>query len=128
MPERKIRITAGSVSAIARLKNTPTAENIWSALPITGSAKIWGDEIYFSIPMQAAEEPAASETVSIGDIAYWPPGTAFCIFFGTTPASSGGTIRAASAVNVFAKVEGDPLVFKKVRPRDEVLIEQASGD
>ncbi len=124
MPERKIRITAGSISAIAKLKNTPTAEKIWSALPITGSAKIWGEEIYFAIPVKAAEEPDADDAVSIGDVAYWPPGTAFCIFFGMTPASSGGTIRAASPVNVFATIEGDALVFKKVRSRDEVLVEK----
>jgi hypothetical protein len=125
MPERKIKITAGGTSATARLKNTPTADQIWAALPIKGSANIWGDEIYFSIPVKAAAEPDADDAVLMGDIAYWPPGSAFCIFFGLTPVSSEGNIRAASPVNVFGAIEGDPRVFKQVKPRDRVLIEKA---
>jgi len=125
MAERKVRITAGGASAIARLKDTPTADKFWAALPIKGSANTWGDEIYFSIPVKAAAEPDASDAVSVGDIAYWPPGSAFCLFFGMTPASSGGVIRAASAVNVFGAIEGDSLVFKKVKSRDQVLLEKA---
>ena len=125
MPGRKIRITAGGVFAIAKLKDTPTADKIWAALPIKGSANTWGDEIYLSIPVNIAAEPDADTVVAIGDIAYWPPGTAFCIFFGMTPASSGGVIRAASPVNVFGSIEGDPLVFKTVKSGDKVLIETA---
>ncbi len=125
MPERKIRITVSGISANATLKDSPTAAKIWDALPIKGSANTWGDEIYFSIPVRASAEPDSDDAVSVGDIAYWPPGSAFCIFFGMTPASSGGVIRAASLVNVFAKIEGDPLVFKKVKSRDAVLIEKA---
>ena len=124
MPERKIRITAGGVSAIARLKDSPTADKIWSALPMRGSANKWGEEIYFSIPVKAAAEPDADDAVSVGDIAFWPPGSAFCIFFGVTPASSGGVIRAASPVNIFGAIEGDPLVFKKVKSRDGVSVEK----
>jgi hypothetical protein len=125
MPERKVKITASGVSAIAKLKDTPTAEKIWAALPLKGSANTWGDEIYFSIPVKAVAEPEATDAVSLGDIAYWPPGSAFCLFFGLTPASSGGVIRAASPVNVFGAIEGDPQVFKKVRARDGVSVEKA---
>ena len=122
MTGRRIRITAGSVFGIAKLRDTPTANKIWDTLPIKGSANLWGDEIYFSIPVEAATERDATDIVSLGDVAYWPPGKAFCIFFGLTPASSGNTIRAASAVNVCGALEGDPLVFKKVRSREAVLI------
>ncbi len=125
MTGKKIKITAGGIVATAKLKGTPTADQIWAALPIKGTANTWGDEIYFSIPVKAAGEPDASDVVSVGDIAYWPPGSAFCIFFGMTPASSGGVIRAASPVNPLGAIEGDPLVFKQVKSRDKVLIEKS---
>jgi hypothetical protein len=120
---QRVRITAGNVSAEAVIHDTPTGKAILAALPIEGQASTWGDEIYFSIPVQAKQEPDAKEVVELGDLGYWPPGTAFCIFFGMTPASSGGEIRPASAVNVFGKVEGDCTVFKQVSSGTKVLIE-----
>ena len=123
MDERRIRITAGGVSAQAVLNDSDTADKIWDALPITGSANTWGDEIYFSIPVNTSAEPGSSAVVAMGDLAYWPPGTAFCIFFGPTPASQGDDIRAASAVNVFGKVQGDPTLFKQVRSGQPVQVE-----
>ncbi|MBI3080542.1 MAG: hypothetical protein HYY89_04105 [candidate division NC10 bacterium] len=122
---RKIRIRAGTVTAEATLTATPTAEKIWSALPLTARVSTWGDEIYFSIPVQAPLERDAREVVSTGDLGYWPPGTAFCIFFGPTPASTGDEIRPASAVNVIGRVLGDPTVFKQVRSGIQVTLEQA---
>jgi hypothetical protein len=65
------------------------------------------------------------ETVSMGDLGYWPPGTAFCIFFGPTPMSRGSEIRPASPVNVFGKIVGDAAVFKKVRAGTQVRVERA---
>ena len=111
---RGIRIVAGKVEAEAMLNEGPTATAIWEALPITAKASTWGDEIYFSIPVKADPEPGAQEVVALGDLGYWPPGSAFCIFFGRTPASQGEEIRAASALNVVGQVRGDPTVFKKV--------------
>jgi hypothetical protein len=87
-------------------------------------ASTWGDEIYFSIPVDVdAEEPR--EVVEMGDLGYWPPGSAFCIFFGLTPASKGDEIRPASPVNVFGRVEGDPRVFTSVASGDLVRLERA---
>ena len=123
---RKIRITAGKVTATGVLKDTPTADAIWNALPMEASGNTWGEEIYFGIPVQAAQEKGASDLVELGDLAYWPPGHAFCIFFGPTPASRGSECRAASAVNVFGKVEGDPKVFKAVKHGEKVKLEAVS--
>lgn len=67
----------------------------------------------------------SKEVVEMGDIGYWPQGNAFCIFFGPTPASLGDEIRAASAVNLVGKVEGDPLVFKNVSSGSPIRIERA---
>src|SRR5689334_8800651 len=112
---RAIRITAGGVSVAAELNESRTAAAVWDALPIDAKAQTWGDEIYFAIPVDAEEERTAKEVVALGDLAYWPPGKAFCIFFGPTPASRGDEIRPASAVNVVGRVGGDATVFKKVR-------------
>jgi len=120
---KRIRITAGNVSAEATLNDTPTAQDIWDALPIRATAQTWGDEIYFGIPVQRGEENAQA-VVEMGDLGYWPPGNAFCIFFGPTPASTGDEIRPASPVNVVGKIEGDPTVFKQVRAGEPVTIEK----
>ena len=125
---KKIKILSKSIGEVlAELpeeKNPKTAEAIWSALPIKARANRWGDEIYFSIPVKIGEENA-QQVVEKGDIGYWPPGNAFCIFFGLTPASSGNEIRAASPVNVFGKILENPDVFKKVKQGEEIKIEKA---
>ncbi|MCI0475096.1 MAG: hypothetical protein L0Y55_02510 [Anaerolineales bacterium] len=111
----KIKITSGDVTAFAELNDSPTARAIWDALPLDARANTWGDEIYFAIPVRVTQEPDAREIVQMGELGYWTPGHAFCIFFGPTPASRGDEIRAASAVNVIGKVEGNARVFKKVK-------------
>ena len=123
---KKIRITAGQVRATATLAESGTAAAIWDALPLEASGSTWGDEIYVSIPVRRAEEDAM-ETVQLGDLGYWPPGAAFCIFFGPTPASRGDEIRPASPVNVFGRVDGDPLVFKQVASGSRVRLERLDG-
>ncbi|MCJ7731349.1 cyclophilin-like fold protein [Candidatus Bathyarchaeota archaeon] len=123
----KIKITTsstGPVDAVLSEENPRTAKAIYEALPIKGNANLWGDEIYFSIPVEANPENGKS-IVKLGDLAYWPPGNAFCIFFGPTPMSHGDEIRPASAVNVFGRITGDPKVFKKVRNGEQVTIERA---
>jgi uncharacterized protein len=117
----KIRITAGAIEATAELNNTRTAQAIWEALPVNGRVNLWGDEIYFSIPLGLRLE-AGQEVVSIGDLGYWPDGNAFCIFFGPTPVSQRDEIRPASPVTVFGKVMGDATIFKKVATGTEITI------
>jgi len=120
----RIKIRAGDVTAYGQLNDTKTAEAIAAALPLHASANTWGEEIYFSIPVDCEPENG-QVVVELGDLGYWPPGTAFCIFFGRTPASRGDEIRPASAVNVFGKIEGDPTVFKSVPAGAAVSIEKA---
>ncbi|MEM7133324.1 MAG: cyclophilin-like fold protein [Chloroflexota bacterium] len=118
-----ITIKAGAVTTSATLNDSPTAEAIWNALPIEGSANIWGDEIYFSIPVSLGEEQDAQAEVQLGDLAFWPPGNAFCIFYGPTPASIENEPRAASPVNVFGQVEGDATIFRSVGNGAKVSIQ-----
>lgn len=122
---QKILIKAGNVTTEGVLNDTPTANAIWENLPLTGKANIWGDEIYFATPVKEGLEPTAKEVVERGDLGYWPPGRAFCIFFGPTPASTGAEIRPASAVNIIGRVEGDATVFKKVKEGARVQIDPA---
>ena len=110
----RITIAAGPVTMEAELNDSATAQLIWEALPITGRANTWGDEIYFDIPVRAEQAPDARADVEVGELGYWPVGSAFCIFFGPTPVSSGDQPRAASPVNVVGRVLGDATAFRKV--------------
>ena len=127
MSQRRIKITAASVVMEAELNQSQTAQQIWEVLPIEARGNIWGDEIYFSIPVEA-ETDNAQEVVELGELAYWPPGTAFCIFFGPTPMSRGAEIRPASPVNVFGKLIGDPKAFKQVSDGTVIKIEPISDE
>jgi hypothetical protein len=119
---RPITIKAGTVSVRAELNDSRTAAAIAAALPIQQRGQTWGDELYFDIGVALAAE-APRETVEMGDLGYWPPGQAFCIFFGPTPMSRGDEIRPASAVNVVGRVLDDPRVFKRVPAGARVTIE-----
>ena len=123
MTQRMIRITTESIAMDAKLNDSQTAAQIWEALPITSSGNTWGDEIYFSIPVDAELENE-QDIVEIGALAYWPSGKAFCIFFGPTPMSRGNEIRPASAVNVVGKLVGDATNFKQVKDGEIVTLEQ----
>ena len=118
----QIRISAGSIAVLAELNEGATALQIWAALPIEGRANVWGDEIYFDIPVVAAQEPDARADVAVGELGYWPVGHAFCIFFGPTPASVDDQPRAASPVNILGRVLGDATQFRAVRSGEKVRI------
>ena len=118
---KKIWIRAGAIEVGAELNDTKTARAIWGALPIKSRVNLWGDEIYFSIPL-SLEIELGQELVSLGDLGYWPDGNAFCIFFGPTPMSRRDEIRPASWVTVFGKVIGDAAVFKKIAEGTKITI------
>ena len=106
----------------AELNDTQTAGAVWDALPIQGNGSTWGEEIYFRIPVDAELENG-QEVVDLGDLGYWPPGQAFCLFFGLTPASRGDEIRPASEVTVIGKMTGDIEVLKGVSSGSPVVIQ-----
>lgn len=124
---RSIRIKASTIRVIAELNDTKTAQAIWEALPIKGYVSLWGEEIYFSIPV-SLELEEGQELVSIGDLGYWPQGSAFCIFFGPTPISQGEEIHPASPVNVFGKVVGDAKILRQITAGTEIIVEKESYD
>jgi len=120
-----ISIVIGNTAVPAELDDTQAGKAVFDTLPFESDFATWGDEIYFTIPVSLTS-PDTVETVSLGDIAYWPPGKAFCIFYGMTPVSVGNVIRPASAVIPLGKVTGDPAVFKKLaRSSRTVRLEKA---
>lgn len=121
-----ICIITGTLRVPATLNDTDTARAVTDALPIQASASTWGDEIYFGIPVDAGLEDGRA-TVDLGDLGYWPPGRAFCIFFGRTPASRGDEIRPASEVTVIGRIVGDATVFKQVPSGEAITIERVEG-
>jgi hypothetical protein len=121
----EIVIEAGSVRMEAELDDTPTAQQVWEALPIEGSANLWGDEIYFEIPVVAAQEADARALVEVGTLGEWPVGHAFCIFFGPTPVSTDERPRAYSPCNILGRVLGDATRFREVRNGETVTLSRA---
>ena len=121
---RKILITISNLSVSAELNNSVSADKIWEALPLSGSANVWGDEIYFEIPVSLKEVSDAQQEVEVGTLAYWPPGSALCVFFGKTPVSTSDKPKAYSPVNVLGSVDGDSKVFKIVKAGDQIVIDK----
>jgi len=121
---RAITIRTGDLILEAELNDSRTADLVWRALPLEARGLTWGDEIYFRIPVEAVpEEPKA--VVGLGDIGYWPPGQAFCIFYGKTPASGDDDIVPASPVNVIGRVTSDVTKLKGTRDPGLVRLEKA---
>lgn len=123
---KRIRILMPSIGELyAELSNQApkTCRAVWEVLPIESRISRWGDEIYFSIGIDIEPENY-SEFVRKGDLGYWPPGKALCIFFGPTPISLGGEIRAAGPVNIFGHLIDDPEVFKEARGGEKIRIER----
>ena len=123
---REVTVKVGELEVKAWFNETDTATKVFDVLPITSSVNIWGDEIYFTIPVETGLEDAR-EIVNIGDIAYWPQGNALCVFLGRTPISEADEIRPISPVNVIGGIEGDDGLFQKLlgelkRGRDITII------
>ena len=108
----------------AELNESRTAQLIWEALPMEAKTNLWGEEIYFAIPVKTGLEKGSREVVSVGELGYWPTGHAFCIFFGLTPGSLPGEIRPASAVNLVGRITDDPCCLKLVPEGAPVRIEK----
>jgi hypothetical protein len=121
-----IEIKVADMALTATLEDNGTARAITAALPVEGHANVWGEEIYFEIPVQVAQADDAVEEVAVGTLAYWPPGNAFCIFFGPTPVSTGSQPRAYSPVNVFGRLDGDAGLLKQVADGTRVSVSLTS--
>jgi len=121
--ESRIILETESREISIELNGSDTAKKIIGSLPVRSNSNGWGDEIYFSIPVDAPlEDPL--EILEVGDVAYWPPGKAFCIFFGKTPASSGNRPQAASPVTLIGRISDikDIKILKELKTGREVVL------
>jgi len=106
-------IGKGNLNAILDERNPKTARMIYENLPLEGEANIWLEEIYFDVPLKLEYENPSSTTTK-GDLSYWPPGSAFCIFYGES--------QPASDVNNIGRVEDKLKLFSKVKNDDKIVI------
>jgi hypothetical protein len=118
----RIRFDFGTLTLDAELLDTPTAQAIAAALPISSSVLTWGEEVYFDVPLKVAREADARAVIVPGEIAYWPQGPAIAIGFGRTPISKGSETRLASPCNVFAKAIGSVKSLSKVKTGAKVEV------
>jgi hypothetical protein len=119
---KQITISTNGITLRAYLMDTPTADEIWKNLPIKGTVNVWGEEIYFTIPLEIGLEADATQDLEVGALAYWPNGPALCLFFGPTPASTGTKPRAYSPVNIVGQIIDDTKPLKSVSDGADILI------
>jgi hypothetical protein len=122
-----IYLATKSLSLRVDLNDSSTADQLLAALPFEGTVNTWGDEIYFETPVAAKLEKGAKALVEVGDVAYWPPGKALCVFFGPTPASTGDEPRAASPVTRVGRVAGDLGPLREVRDGARIRVSRDPG-
>ena len=122
-PEKTlVKIKLGGHEFQAELNGTPTALAIVNSLPIEALAQRWGDEFYFGTPVEHELEEGAREVMAVGELGYWPPGKAFCIFFGPTPISVGSEPRSASAVSIIGRLKGDFSALHEIKDGSRVKV------
>lgn len=120
---RTVKITVGNVALPVRLRDTPTADAIWAALPAQATARTWGDEVYFAVPVSVEREADAKDVVEAGEIAFWVEGNAIAVGFGPTPVSRGKEIRLVAPVNIWAEALADVSALRAAKDGDLVRVE-----
>ena len=120
---KTVRITVGDVSLDVVCRDTPTAEQIVAACPFEASANTWGEEVYFTAPIEVDREGDAKQVVEAGEIAYWVEGGAIAVGFGPTPASEGQEIRLVAPTNIWGDAKGDVRILAGATAGEPVQVE-----
>lgn len=122
----QIQIRIADIILTATLRNTPTAQAILAALPIDSRAQTWGEEVYFSTPVNVELEQDARDVVQAGELAFWIEGSCIAIGFGPTPISRGDEIRLAARTNIWADTEDDVRQLKIIQAGAPIHVEALS--
>lgn len=117
----EVKIGVGDVEAMAWLNGADTAREVLEAMPLASTISLWGDEMYFPVPVDR-ELRNGTGTVSLGDIAYWPAGRSICIFLGGTPLSRGGVIKPLTPVEVIGRLEVPERFVGRVRQGERITM------
>jgi len=104
-----------SKGVLIRFLSPRTVDAIVRLLPIEGRAALWRSEVYFELPLKLGVEKPKS-MVKKGDLAYWPLGKAFCIFF--------EDMRPYSPVNLIGKITENIEVFSKIKSGLKIRVEK----
>ncbi|MEV8295501.1 MULTISPECIES: cyclophilin-like fold protein [Streptomyces] len=118
-----IRISWPAGHLTAALDDTPTAQALLKALPLTASAHTWGEEVYFDTGVSVSRETDARQVVDPGTVAFWTDGDALALPYGPTPLSRGDECRLASPCNVLGRLDGDARLLATVRDGDPIRVE-----
>lgn len=118
----RIRISWGGGQVVARLQESTTTRRLLHTLPYRSQAHLWGDEVYFKLPLSLAADPAAVDVVEPGTVCYWQTGGALAIPFGPTPASHDDECRLVEPVTILGRIEGDTKALSGVREGDAIQI------
>ena len=121
---RRLRMTIGSVVISAELFDTPTADAIYDSVPFSSSASLWGEEVYFSTPVNVPRESDARAIVEAGELAFWVEGDSIAIGFGPTPISQGKEIRLAAPTNIWARAGEDVRQLRAVPEGAAITVER----
>ena len=119
----KIRISCGKVSLEAQLRDTPTTRALLEAVPFEAQASTWGDEVYFTTPVQAKLEPDAKQVVEPGTVCFWTQGDALALPFGRTPISTDERPKLANPCNVLGTIK-DFSALKSIRSGQKIRVEK----
>jgi len=103
------------------LNDSDTANAVYLALPLTKEVNLWSGEIYFEIPVEHELENS-KKVLDVGEVAYWPEGKAFCIFFGRTPFSKGNAPEAYGPVTPIGKVVSNLEKLEEMADRTEISL------
>lgn len=119
---KRIRIVWPRGSVTAALRNTPTSAKLLAALPCAARVHTWGEEVYFTVPIEAALEPDAQQVVEPGTVCFWVEGASLALPYGATPIAQKGESRLVTKCNVLGKLDGDPRTLAGIRDGDAIEV------
>ncbi|MFH8608526.1 cyclophilin-like fold protein [Streptomyces sp. NPDC018029] len=119
----QIRISWPTGHLTATLAETPTSRALGKVLPLSATARTWGEEVYFDTGVSVPREADAQQVVEPGTVAFWTDGDALALPYGPTPISQGDECRLASPCNLLGRLDGDPRLLATVRSGDPIRVE-----